>query len=43
MDDNSDHKKDKGTKKCVIKRGLMFKNYKHCQSNDEIILKQTKI
>ena len=39
MDDNSEHKKAKGTKKCVIKRELMFKNYKHCQSNDEIILK----
>ena len=39
MDDNSEHKKAKGTKKCVIKRQLMFKNYKHCQSNDEIILK----
>ena len=28
MDDGSEHKKDKGTKKCVIKRRLMFKNYK---------------
>ena len=39
MDDDTEHKKAKGTKKCVIKRGLMFKNYKDCQSNDEIILK----
>ena len=27
MDDNSEHKKAKGTKKCVIKRRLMFENY----------------
>ena len=38
-DDNSEHKKSKGTKMCVIKRELMFKNYKDCQSNDKIILK----
>ena len=28
MDDNIEHKKAKGTKKCIIKRELMFKNYK---------------
>ena len=28
MDDGSLHKKPKGTKKCVIKRRLMFENYK---------------
>ena len=39
MDDDSEHKKAKGTKKCAIKRELMFKNYKDCQSNNEIILK----
>ena len=39
MDDDSEHKKAKGTKKCVIKRKLMFENYKHCQSNNDIILK----
>ena len=39
MDDNSEHKKAKGTKKCVIKRRFMFKNYKDCQLNNEIILK----
>ena len=27
MDDDSEHKKAKGTKKCVIKRRLMFENY----------------
>ena len=30
MDDNSEDKKAKGTKKFVIKRRLMFKNYKDC-------------
>ena len=39
MDDDSEHKKAKGTKKCAIKRELMFKNYKDCQSNHEVILK----
>ena len=28
MDDDSEHKKTKGTKKSVIKRRLMLKNYK---------------
>ena len=28
MVDNIEHKKGKGTKKCVIKRRLMIKNYK---------------
>ena len=39
MDDDSEHKKAKRTKKCVIKRGLMFKNYTDCLFNDKIILK----
>ena len=39
MDDDSEHKKAKRTKKCVIKRGLMFKNYKDCLFNDKTILK----
>ena len=39
MDDDSEHKKAKGTKKKVIKRGLMFKNYTDCLFNDKIILK----
>ena len=39
MDDNSDVKKSKGTKKGVIKRELMFENYKDCFFNDKIILK----
>ena len=39
MDDDSEVKKAKGTKMCVIKRELMFENYKGCLFNDEIILK----
>ena len=38
MDDNEE-KKSKGTKKYVIKRELMFKNYKDCLFNGEVILK----
>ena len=26
MDDDSEHKKAKGTKECIIKRELMFRN-----------------
>ena len=39
MDGETEHKKTKVTKKRVLKRELMFKNYKDCQSNIEIILK----
>ena len=39
MDDNSEVKKSKETKKCVIKRELMFESYKDCLFNDKIILK----
>ena len=38
MEDGSEHKKAKGTKKCVIKRELMFENYKDSLFNDKIIL-----
>ena len=38
MDDDSEKKKAKGTKKCVIKRRLMFKNYTDCLFNDKTIL-----
>ena len=43
MDDDSEKKNAKGTKKCVIKRQLMFKNYKDCLFNDKIILKPHQI
>ena len=39
MNDDSELKKAKGTKKCVIKRGLKVKEYKHCLFNDKTILK----
>ena len=40
MDDDSEKKKAKGTKKSVMKRRLMFENYKDCLFNDKIILQQ---
>ena len=39
MDDDREHKKAKETKKCVIKRGLVFKNYLDCLLYNKIILK----
>ena len=39
MGDDSEVKKAKGTKKCVIKRELMFENYQDCLFNGETILK----
>ena len=33
------NKKAEGTKKCVIKRELMFENYKDCMFNGKVILK----
>ena len=38
MEDGSEHKKAKVTKKFVIKRELMFENYKNSLFNDKIIL-----
>ena len=38
MDDDSEKKKAKGTKKRVIKRELMFENYRGCLFNGEVIL-----
>ena len=29
-DDDNEHKKSKGTKRCVIKQKLMFQNFKNC-------------
>ena len=41
MDDGSEHKKAKETKKCIIKgkRRLIFKNYNDCNFNNKTILK----
>ena len=37
MDDGRNHKKAKGTKKCVIKQKLMFENYKDCLFNNKTV------
>ena len=39
MDDDSEKKKTKGIKKCVIKRRLKFKNYNDSLFNNKTILK----
>ena len=39
MDDDAEVKEAEETKKCVIKRELMFKTYKNCLFNGEVILK----
>ena len=42
MDGDIENKKAKGTKKCVIKRRLMFENYNDCLFNDKVIPKSQK-
>ena len=39
MEDDSEHKRAKGTKKCIIKGELRFENFKDSLFNDKIILK----
>ena len=39
MDNDSENKKSKGIKECVIKRRLMFENYKDSLFNNKTILK----
>ena len=36
-DGGSEHKKSKGTKRCVIKQKLIFQNYKDCLLNNKTI------
>ena len=38
-DDDTEHKKAKGTRKCIMKRRVMFKNYLDSLFNDKIIIK----
>ena len=38
-DDCKEDKKAKGTKKCVIKRMIIFNDYKNCLLNGEVVLK----
>ena len=42
-EDDSEHKKAKGIKKCVIKRKLKFKNYKYSLFKNEIVLTSEQI
>ena len=39
MDDDSEKKKAKGTKKCIIKRRIMFENYNDSLFNNNTILR----
>ena len=38
-EDDSAHKRAKGTKKCIIKREIMFEHYKDCLFNSKTIIK----
>ena len=38
-DNGKEHKKAKGTKKCIIKKMIKFNDYKKCLLNGEIILR----
>ena len=42
MDDDSEKKKAKGTKKCVTKREFMFENYIDSLYNGTVILRSQK-
>ena len=37
--DDTEHKKAKGTKKCIIKREIIFENYKDSLFNDKVIIR----
>ena len=39
LDDDTEMKKPKCTKKCIVKRELMFENYKDALFNDKIIIR----
>ena len=39
LDDDTEMKKAKSTKKCIVKRELMFENYKDALFNDKIIIR----
>ena len=38
-EDGSVHKRAKGTRKCIIKREIMFEHYKDCLFNNKTIIK----
>ena len=37
MEDDSEHKKPSGTKKCIVKREITFKNYVDCLFKNEVM------
>ena len=39
LDDNTEKKRAKGTRKCITKRDIMFEHYKDCSFNDKTIIK----
>ena len=39
LDNDTETKKAKGTKKCIVKREIIFKNYMDSLFNDDIIVK----
>ena len=42
MDDDSEKRKAKGTKKCIIRFELMVENCKHCLFSETVILRSQK-
>ena len=39
LDDDTEMKKAKGTKKCIVKREIIFENYKDALFNNEVIIR----
>ena len=39
LDDDTEHKKTKGTKKCIVKRETIFEDYKDSLFNDKVIIR----
>ena len=39
LDDDTEHKKSKGTKKCIVKREIIFENYKDSLFNDKVMIR----
>ena len=39
LDDDTEHKKAKATKKCIVKREIIFENYKDSLFNDKVIIR----
>ena len=39
LDDDTEIKKAKGTKKCIVKRVIKFKNYADALFNDEVVIR----